>query len=284
MSELRRRMLADLKVRNYAERTQRMYIARVAQMARYFGRSPERLSAREIGDYLRFYKLEAGASYSAYKQMTAALRFLYRVTLDRSDMVPHLPYPRKTRRAPVVLSRDEVSRLLDAVGNLKHRTVAMTLYGTGLRISEALRLRPHDIDSRRMVLCVRHGKGDLDRQVMLSRVLLETLRSYWRACRPHTWLFPGRYPDQPLSSTVIQRALHAARIQAGIHKRATPHVLRHSFATHLMEDGTDLRLIQMLLGHSSIKTTALYTHVASERIAATQSPLDRLGVQLPTPR
>lgn len=276
MSTLRTNMMADLKRCNYADRTQRMYIARVAQMARWLGRCPSTMTPEEVGTFLRWYKVEHGASYSAYKQMTAALRFLYRTTLGRADMVPHLPYPRKTARQPTVLSRDEVRRLLDASHEVIHRTVAMTLYGAGLRVSEALALRISDIDSQRMVICVRHGKGDLDRQVMLSRILLEALRTHWKAHRPQEWLFPGRSPGQPLSSRAVQHAVRAAGKAAGIPKRVTPHVLRHSFATHLLEDGADLRVIQTLLGHRSLRTTCRYMHVDSERIARTPSPLDRL--------
>jgi integrase/recombinase XerD len=282
MTTLRRKMLAELQLRNYARRTQSMYIARVAQMATHVGRCPSHLTSDEVGDFLRYYRLEAGASLSAYKQMTAALRFLYRVTLGREDMVPHLPYPRRSERRPVVLSRADVSRLLVELPSLKQRTIAMTLYGAGLRISEALHLRLVDIDSTRGVLIVRHGKGSSERQVMLSSLLLEALRQYWRTHRPTDWLFPGRDPSRPLHQRSVQRAISLAGQAAGIRKRVTPHVLRHSFATHLMEDGTDLRLIQVLLGHRSIKTTAVYMHVASERIRSTASPLDTL--ELPDPR
>ncbi|MEX2375531.1 MAG: tyrosine-type recombinase/integrase [Dehalococcoidia bacterium] len=260
MTLLRRKMLADLQLRNYAARTQTMCLSRVAQMAAHLGRCPSLLTPEEVGDFLRYYRLEAGASLSAYKQMTAALRFLYRITLKREGMVPHLPYPRRSERRPVVLSRDDVARLLARISSLKQRTIAMTLYGAGLRIAEALHLRLSDIDSTRGVVMVRHGKGDVERQAMLSPLLLDTLRHYWR----------------------VHRAISGAGRAAGIPKRVTPHVLRHSFATHLMEDGTDLRLIQVLLGHRSIKTTALYMHVASERIRSATSPLDAL--ELPVPR
>lgn len=280
MSELRQQMLADLRIRNYAERTQEIYIRRVAEMARHFNRSPEELSATEVRDYLRQLKEGRRASRSAFAQVIGALRFLYRVTLDRPDVVPQLPYPRQKRRHPVVLSAEEVVRLLQAIGNRKHRTVAMVLYGAGLRISEALALQLRDIDSTRMVLTVRHGKGDLDRQVALSSVLLEALRVYWRAYRPSSWLFPGRKPDQPLSASAIQRAIKAARLKAGIAKPATPHTLRHSYATHLMEAGTDLRVIQTLLGHRSLRTTAIYTHVATDRVRRTRSPLDAVSPEL----
>lgn len=175
MTELRRKMLADLRARNYAERTQGTYIDLVARMARHVGRSPAEMSREEVRDYLRYLVLERQVSRTIYVQTTAALRFLYRVTLDRPDMVPQLPYPRQKRRQPVVLSREEVARLLEAFPNRKHRTLAMTLYGAGLRISEALGLEVRDIDSDRMVITVRHGKGDRDRQVPLSPVLLEAL-------------------------------------------------------------------------------------------------------------
>jgi len=280
MSELRQQMLADLRIRNYAERTQGIYVHRVAEMARHFKRSPEDLTKEEVRSYLRELKEGRRVSRSAFAQVIGALRFLYQVTLDRPDMVPHLPYPRLKRRHPVVLSAEEVVRLLRAIGNLKHRTVAMVLYGAGLRITEALALELRDVDSSRMVLTVRHGKGDRDRQVALSSVLLEALRTYWRAYRPSTWLFPGQKADQPLSAATIQRAVKAARLKAKIAKPATPHTLRHSYATHLMEAGTDLRVIQTLLGHGSLKTTAIYTHVARERLHATRSPLDALSPEL----
>ena len=280
MSELRRKMLADLRIRNYAERTQEIYIARVAEVARHFKRSPESLTKEEVRAYLRHLKEERQVSRSAFAQVVGALRFLYRVTLDRPELMPHLPYPRLKRRHPVVLGPEEVVRLLRAIGNLKHRTVAMVLYGAGLRISEALSLQLRDVDSTRMVLTVRHGKGDQDRQVALSPVLLEALRVYWRAYRPPNWLFPGQTEERPMGPSTIQRALKAARSRAGIAKPASPHTLRHSYATHLMEAGTDLRVIQTLLGHRSLRTTAIYTHVATERVRATRSPLDALSPEL----
>jgi site-specific recombinase XerD len=281
MSELRQKMLADLRIRNYAARTQEIYIRRVAEVARHLNRSPERLTKEDIRAYLRHLKEEQQVSRSTFAQVVGALRFLYRVTLDRPDMMPHLPYPRLKRRYPVVLSAEEVVRLLRAVRNLKHRTVAMVLYGAGLRISEALSLQLRDVDSTRMVLTVRHGKGDQDRQVPLSPVLLEGLRAYWRAYRPSNWLFPGQPPkDRPLSPRTIEHVLKAARVRAGIAKPATAHTLRHSYATHLMEAGTDLRVIQTLLGHRSLRTTAIYTHVATERVRATRSPLDALNSEL----
>ena len=283
MSDLRRRMLADLRIRNYAERTQTIYIARVSEMARYFNRAPDEVSQEDVRGYLHHLKDEREVSRTWFVQVIAALRFLYRVTLDRPAMVPHLPYPRRKRRQPVVLSREEVARLLKAMANLKHRTVAMTLYGTGLRLSEALALEIADIDSERMVITVRHGKGDQDRQVVLSAVLLEALRAYWRAYRPWRYLFPGQDARHPLVGRTVQRAVKEAAGRAGITKPVTPHVLRHTFATHLLESGTDLRMIQTLLGHRSIRTTAIYTHVATERLRAVRSPLDDLKPEFGAP-
>jgi integrase/recombinase XerD len=282
MSELRSRMLADLRVRNYAPRTQAIYVARVAEMARYFNRSPADLSYEDVRGYLRYLKEERGVSRSWLVQVIAALRFLYRETLDRPTMVPRLRYPRSKRRQPVVLSREEVARLLEAIRNVKHRTVAMTLYGAGLRVSEALGLTLKDIDSARMVITVRRGKGDKDRQVVLSEVLLDQLRSYWRAYRPCRWLFPGQDPRRPLVGRTVQRAVKQGARGAGITKAVTPHVLRHSFATHLLESGTDLRVIQALLGHRSLRTTQIYTHVTTERLRSVRSPLDALAAELAT--
>ena len=280
MSELRRKMQADLGIRNYAERTQETYIARVAEMSRYFGRSPADLSAEEVREYLRYLKDEREVSRSALVQVIAALRFLYGFTLDRPEMVPKIPYPRSKRRHPVVLSRQEVVRWLRAIPNLKHRTVALVLYGAGLRIREALALELSDIDSERMVITVRHGKGDADRQVPLAEVLLEALREYWRAYEPPHCLFPGMDPERPLGPSTIQRALKVARQRAGIRKRASAHTLRHSYATHLLEAGTDLRVIQTLLGHRSLRTTQIYTHVAAHRLRSVASPLDDLRAEL----
>lgn len=276
MSELRRKMQADLRVRNYAERTQTIYIRCVAEMALHFGRSPDTLSREELRDYLRHLK-EQGVSLSAFKQTVGALRFLYRVTLDRQELLPYMRYPRQKRRKPVVLSQAEVGRLLEVLGNLKHRALAMTLYGGGLRLSEAVSLQVRDIDSDRMVITVRHGKGDEDRQVMLSAVLLETLRAYCRVYRPRTWLFEGQAPGQPLTGRAVQRVIKAAGVRAGITKPVTPHKLRHSYATHLLDAGTDLRMIQTLLGHRSLQSTAIYTHVATARLRSIKSPLDALS-------
>jgi integrase/recombinase XerD len=276
MTALRQRMLEDLRLRNYSLRTQKIYVGHVARFARHFGKSPEQLGPEEIRTYQVHLIDDKHASWSTFNQTVCALRFLYRVTLSRPWTVEQVPFARPTKRLPAVLSPDEVERLLAAVSNRKHRLVLMTMYATGLRVSEALHLKLADIDSGRMVIRVRHGKGGKDRLVMLSPVLLEELRRYWRFYRPGFWLFPGHDPSTPLHITAIQKACKRARQSAGILKPVSCHTLRHSFATHLLESGADLRLIQTLLGHGSVRTTQIYTHVATPRLVATASPLERL--------
>jgi integrase/recombinase XerD len=276
MTALRQRMLEDLRIRNYAPKTQEIYVQQVARFAVHFGRSPDRLTREDIrGNLVHLVETER-VSWSLFKQTVCALRFLYRVTLDRGDMVPDIPFPRGSKKLPTVLSPEEVVRLLQAVPNAKHRAVLITIYATGLRISEALALQVSDIDSARMVITVRQGKGRKDRTVMLSPHLLTVLRRYARRFRPQGWLFAGRRLSQPLHATAVQRACARARTVARLDKHATVHTLRHSFATHLMEAGTDLRVIQTLLGHRSVKTTAIYTHVSAQRLRTTPSPLDSL--------
>lgn len=278
MTPLRQRMLEDLRVRNYAAKTQQTYIHHVARFARHFGRSPDQLTSEDIRTYLVHLVETEHVSWSLFNQAACALRFFYLVTLGRGDIVPHIPFPRTPKKLPTVLSAEEVARLLRAVRNAKHRAVLITIYAAGLRVSEALALKVSDIDTQRMIITVRQGKGRKDRTVMLSPSLLAILRDYARHFRPHEWLFPGYRHDRPLSATVVQRACARARLAAGLSKPATVHTLHHSFATHLLEAGTDLRLIQTLLGHGSIKTTAIYTHVSTQRLHGTRSPLDRLEV------
>jgi integrase/recombinase XerD len=278
MTPLRQRMLEDLRRRNYSPRTQTTYVDHVARFAEHFDRSPDELGPEEIRAY-QLHLIERKVSWSLFNQAVCALRFLYRITLPRDWSVDQIPFPRRSKRLPTVLSPEEVQRLLGAVRNRKHRLVLMTLYATGLRVSEAAHLQVQDIDSARRVIRVRQGKGRSDRLVMLSHVLLEELRSYWRWCRPQLWLFPGSPPSNPIHITAIQKACKRARLDAGISKPVSCHTLRHSFATHLLEDGTDLRLIQTLLGHRSVSTTQRYTHVATPRIVATRSPLDRLRLE-----
>jgi site-specific recombinase XerD len=279
MTPLRRRMIDDMTLRNFAPGTISVYVHCVARFAQHFGQSPDRLGPEDVRAYLLHLIQERRVSWSYYNQNLQALRFLYNTTLGRDWVLQHLACPKRPQRLPVVLGADEVVRFFAAVGSLKYRAVLMTAYAAGLRLSEVATLRVEDIDSQRMVLRVRQGKGRQDRYVMLSPRLLQVLRQYWKAARPRTWLFPGRDPDRPISAHAVMKACRRAREEAGLEKRVTVHTLRHSFATHLLEAGTDLRTIQVLLGHRSPRTTALYTHVSPAALRATASPLDRLDLQ-----
>jgi len=276
MTSLRQRMLSDLKLRNYAPGTQRLYISRVARFAAHYGKCPSKLGPAEAKKYLHYLIESEKVSWSFFNQAVCALRFLYRVTLERPEMIPNLPFPRQEKRLPTVLSEEEVTRFFQAVFHPRDRVALMAFYAAGLRVSEVVGLKPEDIDSDRMVIHVRQGKGRKDRLVMLSSTLLEELRHYVRWARPHPWLFPGSDPTHHLTTRSLQRVCRLTGEAAQISKRVTPHVLRHTFATHLLEAGTDLRVIQTLLGHRSIQTTTVYTHVSTRRLQATTSPLDRL--------
>jgi site-specific recombinase XerD len=269
-------MLEDMRVRNLAPNTQRIYVDRVAKFAKYFGKSPHLLGPEEIRTYQVYLSTEKNASPSALNQAVCALRFLYRITLAKTWLIPHIPYAKKPRTLPIVLSRDEVSHFFECIPNLKHRAIVMTAYATGLRVSEVLSLRLSDIDSQRMMIRVEQGKGRKDRYVMLSPHLLELLRAYWKMARPQVWLFPGRPPSRPITREMIYQVCIKASVAAGLTKRAHVRALRHSFATHLLEAGANIRVIQMLLGHRSLRTTAIYTTVSRETICATSSPLHLL--------
>ena len=276
MTELRQRYLQDLRLRNYAPRTLQTYVECVSLFARYFKRSPEKLEREHIREYQLYLVEEKKCSWSRFNQTVCALRFLYRNTLGRDWAITHIPFPRKQKKLPVVLSREEAALFLAAIKNLKYRAVLSLCYGAGLRISEALHLQVSDIDSKRMMIRVRQAKGHKDRYVMLSPKLLELLREYWKKDRPSTWLFPGRCKHQPLDSTTLQHVCRLARHDSGITKPVTPHTLRHSFASHLLEAGANIRTIQLLLGHNSLQTTAVYTHVSQTTVASTVSPFDLL--------
>jgi len=276
MTRLRRRMIDDLRIRNYSPRTIETYTRCVARFAKHFSRSPAELGPEEIREYQIFLVHTKHSSWTLFNQTVCALRFLYKVTLGRSDMIEHIPYPKQEKQLPVVLSRDEVARFFAAITNLKHRTILMTMYGAGLRISEALGLRVSDIDSDRMLIRVQQGKGKRDRYVPLAPTLLCQLREYWRTYRPQSWLFPGGHLDRPLTPCSVQRASARARLKARLTKPVTTHTMRHCFATHLLETGTDLRTIQLLLGHSSLQTTAVYLHVATSALQSSEHPPDLL--------
>ena len=256
MTPLRRRMLDDMRMRNLAPRTQDIYVAAVAKFALHYRKSPDRLGPEEVRAYL-LTLIDRGASWSLYNQTRCALHFFYRVTLKKDWPPEEIVCAKAPRKLPVVLSQAEVARFLGAIDSLKHRAMFSTLYAAGLRASELLGLRPGDIDSQRMLIRVNQGKGRKDRFVMLSPRLLDLLRQYWRAYRPPTWLFPGPDPERPMTRRGLERLCTELAARAGLGKRVTPHQLRHSFATHLLESGTNIRTIQALLGHRSLQTTAL---------------------------
>jgi site-specific recombinase XerD len=282
MSPLRRRMIEDMTVRNLSPATQRSYVHAVSKFSRYFGCSPYQLGLEEVRAF-QVHLVSGGMSWPALNQTVCALRFFYGVTLGRADLPERIAHAREPNRLPVVLSADEVVRFLEAVPGLKSRAALTAAYAAGLRVSEVVRLKVSDIDSGRMVLRIEQGKGARDRYAMLSMQLLTILRAYWRLTRPSHWLFPGREADRPIEPQVLYAACRSACKAAGLHKRVTVHTLRHSFATHLLEAGTDIRVIQVLLGHNNLSTTARYTRVADTTIRNTTSPLDRLHLEVVPP-
>jgi site-specific recombinase XerD len=275
-------MLEDMQLRHLAPRTQEAYVRAVVKFAQHFGKSPELLGPEEIRAYL-LSLVNQGASWSLYNQTRCALHFLYRVTLKRPFPTQEIVCAKTRKRLPVILSRAEVARFLAAPRSLKHRAILSTLYAAGLRVSEVVALRVEDIDSQRMVIRVRQGKGRKDRYVMLSPKLLALLRDYWRVARPTEWLFPQRDHPEPVSRRYVQTLCDQVARRAGLGKRVSPHTLRHSFATHLLEAGTDIRTIQALLGHRSLQTTALYTYVSLKTVVATRSPFDLLDPEAERP-
>ena len=281
-SPLRRRMIDDMSLRNLSPATQRSYLHAVTKFSRYFGRSPDRLGLEDARAF-QVHLVSQGISWPALNQTVCALRFFYGVTLDRGEIPERIAYARTPRKLPVILSADEVVRFLEAVPSLKARAALTTAYAAGLRASEAVSLKVANIDSARMLIQVHHGKGAKDRTLMLSPQLLTILRTYWRLARPTDWLFPGRSPDKPIDVQVLHAACRSATKAAGLVKHVSVHTLRHSFATHLLESGVDIRIIQVLLGHNNLSTTARYTHVATTTIASTQSPLDRLSLEVVPP-
>jgi len=282
ISPLRRRMIEDMTIRKFAPKTQASYIRAVRNFTLFLGRSPEQASAED----LRRYQLQLASSgilVPSQNAVVTALRFFFAVTLGRSELTERMPFVREPRKLPVVLSPEEVARFLEAAPGLKYRAALSVAYGAGLRANEVVSLKVGDIDSTRMVIRVEQGKGRKDRYVMLSAHLLELLRAYWKAARPQGWLFPGRDPVQPLTTRQLNRACHATAQAAGIDKRVSLHTLRHSFATHLLEQKVDIRVIQVLLGHKKLDTTALYSQVATRTIREVRSPLEQLAMTVKPP-
>ena len=255
-------MIEDLRIRNYAKNTIKTYVHAVSSFAKYFGRSPEELNEEHIREYQLYLVDEKKASWSVFNQSVSALRFLCRKTLKKDWAMEQIPFPRRKKRLPEVLSFEEVSKLFSCVRTVMSRTILQTMYGAGLRLMEAVMLKPSAIDSKRMVIRVRQGKGRRDRYVTLPPTLLDTLREYYKGCRPgDEWLFPNR-GDGAIDHSTVQRACSLAARKAGLRKRVTTHTMRHSFATSLLEAGTTLRRFQLLLGHGSLNTTSVYLHIA----------------------
>ena len=280
MTNLRKQMLEELQRRNYSESTIRGYLRAVEQFAKHFGKSPDKLGPDELRSYQAYLLTERKLAVGSVVARVAALRFFFVRTLKRREFREELPYPKDRRRLPTVLSLEEVARLIDAAGNLTQRALLMTLYGTGMRRTEVSLLKVSDIDSRRMMIRVERGKGGAGRDLPLSPALLETLREYWRWKKPRTYLFPsstGHHgPDKPISDKTVWYACKEAALHARITKHVTPHTLRHSWATHLLEAGADLRTIQVLLGHVDLETTARYLHLSQRHLQTAPNPLEHL--------
>jgi len=277
-------MLEDLQRRNYSPDTIRGYIRAVQQFADYFGRSPEQLGAAELRRYQLYLLHQKKLALGTVENCISALRFLYKKTLKRRDLAfDDLPFPKQPHKLPTVLSQDEVTRLIEAARNRMHRTILMLLYGTGMRRTEASQLKVSDIDSQRMVIHIHSGKGLRDRDVPLTLKLLEALRDYWRWKKPRVYLFPSKMGDtsveQPISDKTVWNLCRAAANRAGIQKKLGPHTLRHCFATHLLEAGTDLRTIQLLMGHERLEDTTIYLHLSQRHLHAAINPLDQLTLR-----
>ena len=286
MTPLRQRMIEDMQIRNLSPHTRDSYVQQVSQFAHHFGKSPVELGPKDIRTYQVYLTNERKLAPGSILIAVAAIRFLYKVTLKKEWAFEEvIPTCKKPQKLPTILSPEEVLQLLGCIPNIKQRAILTTCYAAGLRISEAVRLKPTAIDSRRMVIRVEQGKGQKDRYVMLSPKLLDSLRAYWWAVRPKGWLFPGDHSGRPMTRWAVEVACRAARDRAGITKPVTPHSLRHAFAVHLLESGADVRTIQLLLGHRSLATTARYLRIATNKICATSSPLDLLPRPIaPTPK
>jgi integrase/recombinase XerD len=278
MTPLRQRLIQDMQLRNYSPETIKGYVNFLAQFARYFQRSPLVLTPEHARQY-QLHLLRKKVSWSTFNQSVCALRFLYGTTLGRKDYIPRLPFGKKPKKIPVVLSRDEVVKLLQCILSRKQRMLLTMMYATGMRVGEAVRLRVADIDSRRMTILVACGKGDKQRLVPLSHKLLTELRLFWKTHRNPLWLFPSRRPDKPLTAAAPGRTLQRAKLRAGLKRRFSTHALRHTFATELLEAGVDLFSIQKILGHRSLSTTACYTHVRRSHLQEACQSLELLPLE-----
>lgn len=275
MGKFHDRMEQEMQIRGFSPRTQESYLYQMRKFIRYLRLSPDEVSLADINRYQASMANDPQIAVSTANQGVAAIRFFYLRVVPREWRIDSIPYQKREHRLPQVMTPDEVEALLAAVGNIKHRAMLMVAYGGGLRISEVLNLRVTDIDSKQMLIRVKQGKGNKDRYVMLAARLLETLREYWKKERPRSWLFPGEAPDKPMHPTALQKAFKTARLVIRLDKPVSVHTLRHSFATHLLQNGVDLRRIQQLLGHAHVNTTEVYTHVSGAYLRETKSPLDR---------
>jgi integrase/recombinase XerD len=285
ISPLRRRMIEDMSVRKFGEKTQHDYIRHVEAFAKFLGRSPDMATGEDLRRY-QVHQTETGVRPAKQNSSVAALRFFFTVTLGRANLATQLARMHYPRRLPRVLSREDVARLIDAAPGpgLKYKAALSVAYGAGLRAAEVVSLKVSDIDSKRMLIRVELGKGRKDRHAMLSPQLLAVLRAWWLQCRSQGWLFPGRDPCSPITTRQLNRACHMAAEVAGLGRWVSPHTLRHSFATHLLESSTDVRIIQVLLGHAKLETTARYVQVATNLLRTITSPLDHLTLQKDTER
>jgi integrase/recombinase XerD len=274
MGRLYDQMKMDLELKNYSPKTVSCYLHWMLQFVRHNGRSPVEMGDEEIRDYLHHLIKVKEVSQSSINQAYSAMKFFYATTLEREWNCTKIPRIKNSKKLPVVLAMEEVEALLGCIDNLKHRAILMTIYSGGLRIGEATRLKISHLDSKRMTIRVENGKGSKDRYTLLGHRTLALLRDYWRAYRPEEWLFPGANPAEPISPASVRMVFKRALQKAGIGKNATVHTLRHSFATHLLESGTDLYYIQRLLGHTTAKTTSVYLHIAEKDIARVRSPID----------
>jgi integrase/recombinase XerD len=282
ISPLRRRMIEDMTIRNLSRSTQQSYIYAVARFSRHFNCPPDRLGMEDVRAY-QLNLIDQKYSWSHVNQVACALRFFYGITLGKKEAFERIVAGKEPEKLPPVLSREEIVRFLEAVTGLRNRVALTTAYAAGLRVGEVVSLKIGSIDSGRMLLHIEGGKGGRDRYAMLSPRLLKILRAYWKRARPSSWLFPGQEPGGHVSTGALQSACRFARRRAQIGKRVTAHSLRHSFATHLLENGTDIRIIQVVLGHTHLETTARYAQVATGLIAGTPSPFDRLSLEVIPP-